>query len=381
MKIAILADHPYPLSGTVGLGRAVGVGATWLSQLADEFGKNPSIDVTWISFLRREKPSRYLEFTRSGVKFILCPGIRTSLDVGLGYLPARIKLRRLLGKVKPDLVHAWGLERAYPAAIGLKIAPGVLSIQGLLGELTRVGCLPQGWQWKLQASFEARWVRAARVVTCESPWALEKCIERHRHPDVRRIEYGVHSSFYDVRWNPAETRPIILFVGNLTIGKGFDRLIEAVRNGGRPPWELRVAGEGPLAAAAAGVPGITLLGNLDWEQLQAEMAAAWCLAAPTLADTGPMVVKEARVVGMPVVGSRNGGLRDYIRHGENGLHLSSLEPGEIRRTLDHVAADFARVLEMGRSHHHADREMFHPERVAPQWISLYREILAGKSSK
>ena len=37
------------------------------------------------------------------------------------------------------------------------------------------------------------------------------------------------------------------------------------------------------------------------------------------------MVKEARVVGLPVIGTVNGGLRDYIKDGLNGRIVTPLD--------------------------------------------------------
>ncbi|MEP2777065.1 MAG: glycosyltransferase family 4 protein [Luteolibacter sp.] len=375
LHVAILADYPLPPKGKTGLGRAAGIGATWLSQLAEMLGKDPSLEITWISLRRDGGRNGIEEVEHGGIRYIICSQVKTSIDVALGLIPSKIKLGRILEKVQPDVIHAWGLERAYPAALAGFKGPGILSIQGLLSELREIGCLPNGWQWKLQARFESSWVKNATVVVCESPWACERCEARHGHADVRRIEYGVHTSFCDLEWSPDPEKPRVLFVGNLTEGKGFDLLLDAFEHGSRPTWELLVAGDGPLSVRAKGIDGITLLGVIDWQALQKEQTKAWCLVAPTLADTGPMVVKEARVVGLPVVGSRNGGLRDYVKDGLNGYQVDPLNAPALREALDKITADYSRLVEMGGTNVEADRELFRAGRAATEWSALYKEVV------
>jgi glycosyltransferase involved in cell wall biosynthesis len=108
--------------------------------------------------------------------------------------------------------------------------------------------------------------------------------------------------------------------------------------------------------------------------MQKHLAEAWALVVPTRADTGPTVVKEARVIGLPVIGSINGGLRDYIRSGENGLSIEPLDAEGIAVACNEIMADYSRLREMGASGHANDREYFRPERCAAAFVTLYKEI-------
>ena len=67
-------------------------------------------------------------------------------------------------------------------------------------------------------------------------------------------------------------------------------------------------------------PSIEVLGMLKTNDVQAQMSKAWALVTPTRADTSPNVVKEARVIGLPIIGSPNGGHAEYIDHGNDGFN-------------------------------------------------------------
>jgi glycosyltransferase involved in cell wall biosynthesis len=136
--------------------------------------------------------------------------------------------------------------------------------------------------------------------------------------------------------------PLLISVGRLVPIKGFDLLLGAVA---RLPQDSRplvvLAGEGPqraaLAARAARL-GVELrfLGEISRPDVSAWLGAADVYAQPsrTLA-TGrtegmPLAAREALAVGLPVIASSSGGLRELdgvvqVPHGDVGALAGALK--------------------------------------------------------
>lgn len=115
----------------------------------------------------------------------------------------------------------------------------------------------------------------------------------------------------------ADNRPA-LFVGRFTQEKGVDLLAEAAGRAGMP---VRFVGEGPLAAEIARVnPQAEIMGWVEPEQVFAEIGRARCLVVPSIwYETGPLVVAEARALGVPVVVVRTTGQASSVSDGEDGF--------------------------------------------------------------
>jgi glycosyltransferase involved in cell wall biosynthesis len=132
----------------------------------------------------------------------------------------------------------------------------------------------------------------------------------------------------DPVWPPARPRSDrVLFVGRVTVQKGLDHLIEAVRVAssrlGRR-LTLVVAGDGPERSAAeaqvtaAGVPA-EFLGWVGGDRRTAEMRAADMLAVPSLwPEPFGLVGIEGGCVGLPAVGYASGGIPDWLTPGVSG---------------------------------------------------------------
>ena len=158
----------------------------------------------------------------------------------------------------------------------------------------------------------------------------------------------------------ARTGPIkFAFVGRAHPTKGLSVLLEAFRLSPDLHGELTafLAADrndrdvGRLLAAARRDARIKLRDPI-WDRaiLLGELAQHDCLLVPSLAlETGPLVVLEARAVGLPTVGSRLGGMLELIRDGVDGLLV---EPGNAKAwgtCLQRLAAEPALLASLRRS--------------------------------
>jgi len=137
------------------------------------------------------------------------------------------------------------------------------------------------------------------------------------------------------------------------------------------------AGDGYLMNALKSLndPMVEVLGMLKTEQVQQEMSKAWGLVMPSRADTSPNVVKEARVIGLPVVGSPHGGHAEYIAHDKDGLIVESSNADTWFQSINSLAMNYELSREMGRCRHEHFRKYFRPERTAEEFLNLYRSLL------
>lgn len=109
-----------------------------------------------------------------------------------------------------------------------------------------------------------------------------------------------------------------LFLGRFTQEKAADLLAEAAQIAGVP---VRFVGEGAMEAEIRRRnPAAEIRGWVPADAVFDEIAQARCLVVPSLwYETGPLVVAEARSLGVPVILARTTGSAGWIRDGEDGL--------------------------------------------------------------
>jgi glycosyltransferase involved in cell wall biosynthesis len=130
--------------------------------------------------------------------------------------------------------------------------------------------------------------------------------------------------------NLAERGDYALYAGRLSQEKGVDVLIAAWKK--MPAGAiLKIAGSGPvdreLKSMADGAENIEFLGFVEPSELSGIRRRARFTVAPSICwDNFPISVQESLADGVPVLGSRIGGIPEMVISGETG---ELFEPGDV----------------------------------------------------
>lgn len=122
-----------------------------------------------------------------------------------------------------------------------------------------------------------------------------------------------------------------------------------------------------------GVPGVTLLPRLDEAQLRETYRQADLLVMPMLDCTANNSVLEAMACGTPVFTHRVGGMPEYVDPA-SGFLLDGKHEDEWVDRLRELCRDRTRLRDL-RPRVRAWAETFAWERIAPQYLDLYRHAL------
>lgn len=301
-----------------------------------------------------------------------------SLAIGLftnHFLAAR-KIRKLLRSLRPDLVHAWGIELSYAKACMTQPCAKLLSYQGALHaycQRAKMSLFPS-----LQAFWEKRITPSYPFITCESPWARNRILEIAPSSHVSLIEYGVEESFFHVERHPSPT-PECLFVGTLYELKGLRYLVQAFSDPSLQHIQLYIVGSGSLRTELepASTPNIHWIGPLNRPELQKRLSSAWCLVHPTLADSSPNIVKEARVIGIPVVTTSEGGQTQYVADGQSGYIIPVKDSAAICRAVLSLTESLEKNITMGLQGADEVKEALRIQLTSRKFLSLYKSLISA----
>jgi glycosyltransferase involved in cell wall biosynthesis len=171
---------------------------------------------------------------------------------------------------------------------------------------------------------------------------------------------------------------VAVFVGTPDARKGIQDAIAAFASPRLAFAELWILGDGGGRLARVlekrSTPNVRWLGRKPPAETAARMAQAWCLLIPTRADTGPMAMKEARAIGLPVVTTREGGQTDYIEDGQNGFFVQPFDVATLVDRLAAILSDFEFATRLGRWKHLQQREELSGRKTAADFLNLYGEL-------
>ncbi len=169
----------------------------------------------------------------------------------------------------------------------------------------------------------------------------------------------------------------ILYVGALGRVKGVDVLFDAYRRLAAPPPLVVIGFRAPemdeLLASAP--PGVTV--HLDWPH--AAVMEAWrrCtvgVCPSTWPEPCPTVVIEAMTAGVPMIGSRAGGIPELLDSGGAGRLVEAGDAAMLAAALGTLIADPAERRRLGAVARRRSRDYL-ASAVVPRIETVYRTVL------
>ena len=302
------------------------------------------------------------------------------------------RVRAAIQRLRPDLVVAhtpvpFPAEMAYRAARRERVPFVATYHAGRLRGSTRV----RDALARLDAAtYERRMLTGATRLVAVGPFVRDHALTRHRDR-VHIVPPGVDTRFF----HPGGHAPSrdILFVGPLSRSyrwKGIDTLWDAFPRVRQevPDARLVLVGVGDragnfLAQAHPLGDAVELRGRLDDAGLRSAYQASAVTVLPSLTDAESfgMVLAEANACGRPVVGSRVGGIPDFVRHGDNGLLAAPGDVEELAERIVTILRDPDEATRMGmRGRERVVRE--HDwDLLARRTLGVYEEAAAAGTGR
>jgi glycosyltransferase involved in cell wall biosynthesis len=125
----------------------------------------------------------------------------------------------------------------------------------------------------------------------------------------------------------------LLYVGQIVRHKGLSILAQALKEVARDDLRLHVAGLGeytaPLQREMRQIDNVTFHGYVSGAEKASLFQCSDAFILPSVCyDNAPLTVLEAYTYGLPVIGSRIGGIPELVLQGKTGYLF---EPGDVRQ--------------------------------------------------
>lgn len=305
-------------------------------------------------------------FTRQGARRDNVDGVavsRAAPQFVAGNTPIHAGLSRRLRKAmesdRPDVVVAhtpvpYSAEMAARAATRERI-PFVVVYHG--GRLQA----SSAWLRPLAALDRVTLERAmvSRAATCiaVSPYVRDHALAR-RKSSVTLVPPGVDARLFSPDGDGAKGHGILMVapLSRAYRWKGTDVLWQAFEHVRRdiPDATLTLVGEGDRAAefrlrAERSKGTVRVRGRLSPRELAREYRRSAVTVLPSTSDAEAfgMVLAEANACGRPVVGSRIGGIPDFVEDGKNGLLAKPGDARHLARCIEEILGQPQMARRMG----------------------------------
>lgn len=319
---------------------------------------------------------------RDGVEYQGIPyNLPERLNIRLLHYPKSLFFRSALKEYGPDLVHAFGMETGC-ATMALRSGfPVSCFVQGIsekchpfypprrLGEVAA-----EGW-------CEARAVERIRWFIAETEFARNWVHEKNPDAEVAVIPHPLRDEFLS-KGNPEFNKRIVT-VGGFDGRKGMDTIIKAFAKTEDLKAELCLVGSGAqdaelreLARTLGVADRVEFPGVLGTDGVIEELNKASVFVIASRMDTSPNVLTEAHAAGLPVIGTRTGGIPEMITEGEDGFTVDVDDAEGMAPLMDRLLADPGLCKRMGAAGREKVRCLNAPESVAATTLKFFQGVEA-----
>ena len=369
----MLADVPFWKLPGLSQYKRDGTYATWLQALIPKFGKIEGLEIHWVVFSKHvPKDLVHCEYNQT---FYVLERWKFLASMLTGFFVETRQIRKIYNEIKPDIIHAWGSEDAYGVvAARLKSkATKVYTMQGCLSKLAEMG---GSTIFKILAAYEKPSIRKYYYATAESKMSESCLLGINNNLKTTVIDYGVDDIFHSQGWQPDEN-PVMVFIGTIGELKGVKDIIRAFADPRLRGVRLKVIGKGALEEELKkkSSSNVEWLGKLDTRRVAEELSKSWGLVIPTYFDTGPSVIKEARVVGLPVITTNMAGASTYVKHGKSGFIIEPGNVDDLIRTIADLTSSLERCHSLGVFDWEQTRDDLRVNGAVKKFANLYRKIL------
>jgi glycosyltransferase involved in cell wall biosynthesis len=374
MKIAMISRYPKnPEKPRGGVESVTVILARALAEL-DENGVE-------VVTLEREK-DQLGEYQMGGARIrrLLRSNWPLILDINIG--PSRRRLVAALNQTRPTIAHfheTWGLG-SVPT-----LCPQIFTVHGFdSANLPAEGGRFSWIRSKLWKMAEMKGFAKARHIISISPYVTRQ-IRPYTQGTIHEIDNPVDSSFFSLERKEEEGR--VLCVGWVNPRKNTLMTVRAFARCFRSGKARRliIAGTSRDQTYLASVQNeiirenladaVTFSGQINREQLKAELSRASVLLLPSLQENAPMAISEAMAAGVPVIASNRCGMPYMVADGKSGFLVDPTDLAAIEERLEMLLGNSALRFNMSAKCREIAKARFHPKTVAEKTMSAYHDAI------
>jgi glycosyltransferase involved in cell wall biosynthesis len=228
----------------------------------------------------------------------------------------------------------------------------------VFGRILRVPVIVSGYRSLLPKQHE-RWLwRFSDTIICNAEMLKQVMVERFSVDPSRIvvIPNAVDTDYFKPAENDAPKAGSVLFIGRLVAEKDPLNLLEGFRLAARevPDATFVIMGNGSFKTEVEQrIAAYSLQNRVALVPAQSDIRPAMRNASvftlPSASEASPNVVIEAMAMGLPIVGTRVGGIPELIEEGRTGLLVNPGDPRGLADALVSLLSDPDKARSMGQA--------------------------------
>jgi len=294
------------------------------------------------------------------------------------------ELKKVLIKLKPDLIHSFGSEVPYGIASVRSNYKYIFTLQGIMIKMSKL--FPSSFNYKLMSILERKTIIKSDFFLSQSTTVTNHILKINPNAKIFKTFYPVDDCFFEV--SPIQNKDFdLVFVGNISdSNKGFHVLLNSFTNLILSGFTLKMAVIGSGSAQNLKQVkkhrdcfqlnnSISFLGYLSHKEIADIYARSSILVVPSLFESYSMTAAEGLASGVCVVASNTGGLKDIIEHNQNGILFNAEDVDDLTIKLTRLLNDKCFQFEIAMKARLFAKDKFSKSRIVEDHLLAYRAAI------
>ena len=314
-----------------------------------------------------------------------------------------LKIKKVLSKVKPDIIHIHNVNKYTPSLIkAIKNYPLIQTMQDfrfIYSDLYADGekLIYKKYKKKGLSTVLAKLIDLSNNVIsvkngrllknnvnyfiASSPLLKTKLLE-NGFKNVQMIPNFLE--FKETKVKKTKNSKNILFVGCIEENKGIVFLLYSLKDiiKNFPNLKLKIIGEGELKKDMIKLTqqlniqkNVEFLGWKEKKEVIKEYLKSFLIVVPSICtDNAPVVIQEAMCLKKAVIGSNRGGIPWLIKDGYNGLIFNPQKKGDFKEKISYLLTHPKTVEKMGLNGYIRIKKIIDIKKRVKENISIYEKI-------
>jgi len=288
-----------------------------------------------------------------------------------------------INNIKPDIIHAHGVEEMNTLPVLQCNYPHIISIQGIIHEIIKVS---PSIQYFCQLPIEKECLKKGVNFGCRTEWDKNYVTSQNRNAIIHYMPEAIAPCFFEKKWKGYANIRNLVFVGSLLKRKGIETLIDAVILLIKDFSDIKITviGNGKRKYVEyikhklikfKIIDNFEFKGFLNSNQIADILSKSGIYIHPSYIDNSPNSLCEAMAVGMPVVASKVGGIPSLVSHETNGLLFEMKNINELYQNIKQIFNDEKLAKRISNQALIDAYQRHFPNNVAKQTLDIYNKII------
>ena len=318
------------------------------------------------------------QFRESGIE-VHSLGLNRRTD-----LSVLVRLRKLMKKVRPDILHTYLLHanvlgRIVGRLVGI---PVIIGSERTIGQAGPCGRLATKLSNPLTNAVEVNSELGARSIAIDLGVPPDKIEVVRSGVDLKKFGHSTNRAAVRSQMGLKKGQHLVLYVGRLRAVKGIEYGLRAfaAAQSQLSSMHMALAGEGELLDHLKNIvrelnvsDHVTFLGVRN--DLPDLLSGADSVLMPSLKEGFPRTAIEAMAAGKPIIATNVGGTSEAIIDGETGILIPAKNIEVMTSTLLRLVNDKDLQLKLGEAGRQRSTNNYSVNNYVTRLDELYRKLL------